>query len=396
MGGALDGLRICDLTQFEAGPSCTELLAFLGADVIKVEDPRRGDQGRTMGMGPSTDSMYFLLLNLNKRSVTLNLKTDEGRALFLKLLPRFDVVVENFSLGTMEKFGLGWDVLHEKFPELIYASVRGFGDSGPYAQFKSFDMIGQAAGGAMSVNGRPEGPPERLGVTLGDTGTGVHLAVGILAAYVQRRRTGEGQRVELSMQEAVMNYTRVAMLSHYLSGQPTYRRGNPLKYMSADLYRCAGGGPNDYAYIVSPLPDMWDGVLKSIDRTDLIGDKEWSHPAWRSQNWDEVHGLIESWTTQRTKWTVMETFGANGVPCSAVYDTGDLLTHRHMRERGMVQRVEHPAGTYDVPGNPIRLSTSPTEVTRAPLLGEHNAEVYAELLNVDDAELTRLSKDGVI
>jgi formyl-CoA transferase len=199
----------------------------------------------------------------------------------------------------MERFDLGWEKLREIHPGLIYASVRGFGDTGPYAQFKSFDMIGQAAGGAMSVNGDPDGPPQRLGVTLGDTGTGIHLAVGILAAYIQRQRTGEGQRVELSMQEAVMNYTRVAMLSHYLSGKPTYRRGNPLKYMSADLYACAGGGPNDFAYIVSPLPDMWDGVLKTIDRTDLIGHEEWSSPAWRAQNWDAVHSLIEAWTTDR-------------------------------------------------------------------------------------------------
>jgi formyl-CoA transferase len=186
------------------------------------------------------------------------------------------------------------------------------------------------------------------------------------------------------------------MLSHYLSGKPTYRRGNPMKYMSADLYRCAGGGPNDYAYIVSPLPDMWDGVLKSIDRTDLIGDKDWSHPAWRSQNWDEVHALIESWTSERDKWTVMETLGANGVPCSAVYDTGDLLTHRLMRERGMVQTMEHPAGTYDVPGNPVRLSASPTEVTRAPLLGEHSAEVYGELLGLSEDDVAQLRADGVI
>jgi formyl-CoA transferase len=385
------------LTQFEAGPSCTELLAFLGADVVKVEDPKRGDQGRRMGMGPATDSMYFLLLNLNKRSVTLNLKTDEGRELFLRMLPSFDVLVENFSLGTMERFDLGWEKLREIHPRLIYASVRGFGDSGPYAQFKSFDMIGQAAGGAMSVNGDPDGPPQRLGVTLGDTGTGIHLAVGILAAYIQRQSTGEGQRVELSMQEAVMNYTRVAMLSHYLSGQPTYRRGNPLKYMSADLYTCAGGGPNDFAYVVSPLPDMWDGVLKTIDRTDLIGHDEWSSPAWRSQNWDAVHSLIEAWTTERDKFAVMEAFGSNGVPCSAVYDTGDLLTHRHMRERGMVQSMEHPqAGTYDVPGNPVRLSASQVDITRAPLLGEHSAEVYLELLGLGDDEIEKLRADGVI
>jgi formyl-CoA transferase len=199
------------------------------------------------------------------------------------------------------------------------------------------------------------------------------------------------------MQESVMNYTRVAMLSHYLSGKPTFRRGNPMKYMSADLYACKGGGPNDYAYIVSPLPDMWDGVLKSIDRTDLIGHEDFSHPAWRSNNWDEVHELIESWTSERDKFVVMETMGGNGVPCSAVFDTGDLLAHPHLRERGMVQEMTHPqAGTYDVPANPIRLSSSPTHVTRAPLLGEHNAEIYEELLGLSEDELSRLASDGVI
>ena len=398
MERALSGIRVLDLSQFEAGPSCTELLAFLGADVIKVEDPKRGDQGRRLGMPRGgDDSMYFQLLNLNKRSITLDLKTEEGKALFMRLLPKFDILVENFTLGTMERFGLGWDVLREAHPQLIYASVRGFGDSGPYAHFKSFDMVGQAAGGAMSVNGEPDRPPQRLGVTLGDTGTGVHLAVGILAAYVQRQRTGAGQRVELSMQEAVMNYTRIAMLSHYLSGTPTLRRGNPLKYMTADAYRCAGGGPNDYAYIVATNRDMWDGVLKTIDRTDLIGHDDWSDAMWRSRNWDDVHEMIEGWTIEHDKFAVAEAMQANGVPCSAVFDTGDLLSHPHLRGRGMVVRVDHPqSGSVDVPGNPVRLSASPTDIERAPLLGEHSAEVYEELLGLNEAELTRLREAGVV
>jgi formyl-CoA transferase len=396
VGGALDGLRICDLTQFEAGPSCTELLAFLGADVIKFEDPKRGDQGRVLGMGPGEDSMYFLLLNLNKRSATIDLKSDEGRELFLRVLPSFDVLVENYTLGTMERFGLGWDVLHEKFPKLIYASVRGFGDSGPYANYKSFDMVGQAAGGAMSVNGVPDGPPTRLGVTLGDTGTGLHLAVGILAAYIQRERTGVGQRVECSMQEAVMNYTRVAMLSHYLSGEPTRRRGNPIKYMSGDTYRCKGGGPNDYAFILAPSEHMWDGLLKCIGRTDLIGDPEWSNGGWRASHWDQVYELIETWTLERDKWTVMEEMQANGVPASAVFDTGDLLASEHLRARGMVQTIEYPAGTYDVPGNAVRLSGSPTSYRPAPLLGEHTASVFEELLGLSAEHVARLRADGVV
>jgi formyl-CoA transferase len=397
---ALDGMRVLDLSQFEAGPSATELLAFLGADVIKVEDPVRGDQGRTMGMPPhgATDAMYFLLLNLNKRSVTLNLKTHEGRELFLRMLPSFDILVENFALGTMERLDLGWDTLKEIHPALIYASIRGFGDSGPYAGYRSFDMVGQAAGGAMSVNGEPDGPPTRLGVTLGDTGTGVHLAVGILAAYVQRQRTGEGQRVELSMQEAVMNYTRVAMLSHYLTGgTPTMRRGNPLKYMTADLYRCAGDGPNDYAYVVATNDAMWEGILKTVGRTDLIGHDDWSDGTWRSQNWDDVHKLIEEWTVGHDKFAVMEAMEGNGVPCSAVFDTGDLLADAHLRERGMVAKIDHPqAGSFEVPGNPIRLSASSVAVDRAPMLGEHNAEVYAELLGLDEDELRRLHAAGVL
>ncbi len=395
---ALADIRILDLSQFEAGPACTELLAFLGADVIKVEDPKRGDQGRTMGMGPATDSMYFLLLNLNKCSVTLDLKSDKGRELFLKLLPQFDVLVENFALGTMERLGLSYDELRVVHPGLIYASIRGFGDSGPYASYRSFDMIGQAAGGAMSVNGEADGAPMRLGVTLGDTGTGVHLAVGILAAYVQRQRTGVGQRVELSMQEAVMNFTRVAMLSHYLTGGiPTMRRGAPLKYMTADVYRCAGEGPNDYAYIVATNTAMWDGILKTIDRTDLIGDEQWASAGWRASNWDDVHDLIAAWTVSRDKYDVMAAMQDNGVPCSAVFDTGDLLASEHLRGRDMVVSMTHPeAGTYDVPGNPIHLSASDLEIGPAPMLGQHNAEVYAELLGVNETELARLKEQQII
>lgn len=397
--GALEGIRILDLSQFEAGPSATELLGFLGADVIKIEDPVRGDQGRKLGVGRngSDDSMYFQLLNLSKRSATLNLKSAEGRSLFMQLLPHFDVLVENFALGTMERLDLGYEVLKQAHPGLIYASIRGFGDTGPYAEFKAFDMAGQAAGGAMSVNGEADGPPMRLGVTLGDTGTGIHLAVGILAAYIQRERTGEGQRVEVSMQEAIMNYSRVAMLQHYLTGSPTPRRGNPLKYMTADLFTCAGGGPNDYVFIVANGPVMWDGVLKTIDRTDLVGDKEWSDAWWRAGNWDEVRAVIEPWTSQRDKWTVMKQMQANGVPCSAVYDTGDLLADEHLRERGMVVEIDHPqVGAFEAPANPVRLSASASHVTRAPLKGEHTDDVYAELLGMTPEDIDRLRADGVL
>src|SRR2546423_706250 len=270
---ALSGMRILDLTQFEAGPSCTELLAWLGADVVKVEPPGRGDQGRALGREAAqagADSYYFILLNLNKRSVTLNLAHEEGRELLLRMLPGFDVIIENYTFGTLEKWGLGWDKLSATHPGIIYASVRGFGNSGRYASYKSFDMVGQAAGGAMSVNGEADGPPLRLGVTIGDTGTGVHVAVGILAAYIQRQQTGKGQRVEVSMQEAVANYARVGFSSRYITGKPSRRAGNRMFMAPADLYRCAGDGPNDYAYLLATTRDMWEGILKTIGRTDLI------------------------------------------------------------------------------------------------------------------------------
>jgi formyl-CoA transferase len=394
-------MRILDLTQFEAGPSCTEMLAWLGADVIKVEPPGRGDQGRGMVADRNAkDSYYFILLNLNKRSVTLNLRTDEGKDMLKRMLPSFDVLIENYTLGTLEGWGLGWDVLHEINPALIYASVRGFGNSGPYSSFKAFDMIAQAAGGAMSVNGELGGPPLKLGVTLGDTGTGVHCAVGILAAYIQRLRTGAGQRVEVSMQDAVVNYTRVAMTGMYNSGgeHVSPRTGSRLRWLSpSDLYACAPGGPNDYIFMMVNTRAMWEGVLKSIERDDLIADPDWSNGRWRGQNFDEVHKTIEAWTSRHDKFTAMETMGRNGVPCGAVFDSNDLLTHPHLEERGMICEIDHPArGKFKVPGNPVKLEHSPTTIVRAPLLGEHNAEVYREVLGLDAPEVERLQGAGVI
>ena len=396
---ALSGIRVLDLTQFEAGPSCTQLLAWLGADVVKVESPGGGDQGRRMVTDvPGTDAYYFLLLNGNKRSVTLNLKDERGRTLFRRMLPRFDVLIENFTLGTLEKLGLGWDVLSAIHPGLIYATVRGFGDSGPYASFKAFDMIAQATGGAMSVNGELGGPPIKLGITLGDTGSGVHCAVGILAAYIQRLQTGRGQRVEVSMQEAVINFVRPSMLAHYITGYPTMRSGNRIPVLApSDLYKCAPGGDNDYAYMMINSPAMWEGVLTTIGRADLIGHPEYGDVQWRNNNQSELHAMIEAWTSAHDKFTVMEAMAGNGVPCGAVFDSRDLLTHPHLRARGMVTTIEHPTrGSLEILGSPIRLGDSPTTITRAPLLGEHNREVYEELLGLDAADLTGLARDGVI
>ncbi len=396
---ALSGMKVLDLSQFEAGPSCTELLAWLGADVIKVENPEGGDQGRRMVPDvPGLDAYYFLLLNANKRSITLNLKHERGRALFRRILPSFDVLIENFTLGTMESLGLGYERLREIHPQLIYACIRGFGNSGPYAGYKSFDMIAQATGGAMSVNGELGSTPLKCGITVGDTGTGIHCAAGILAAYIHRLKTGEGQMVEVSMQDAVVNFLRTAMLGHYITGLASIRSGNRIPVLSpSDLYSCSPGGPNDYVYIMVNSTEMWHALLNAIGRADLAADPAQADRNWRNQHFEELHDLVERWTSERDKHTVMRILGEAGVPCGAVLDTSDILSDQHLLHRQMIVEIEHPArGRLRMPGNPVKLSRSPAEVRPAPLLGEHNAEVYRELLGLGPSDLERLREEGVI
>jgi formyl-CoA transferase len=248
---ALSGICILDLTQFEAGTSCTQLLGWLGADVIKVEPPGGEQSRRNRPEVPGLDAMFFLLFNANKRSVTIDLKNPEGHALFLKLAERADVVVENFAPGLMERLGLGYDRLATVNPRMIMARLKGFGLSGPYHEYKSFDMIAQAMGGVMSVTGFPDREPVLCGANIGDSGAGVHMAAGIMAAIIERQRTGRGQVVEVSMQEAVANLIRQRYVVHYRDGKPTPRRGNgaPPGAVPDGLYACAPGGPNDYVYI---------------------------------------------------------------------------------------------------------------------------------------------------
>jgi len=392
---ALDGMKVLDLTQYEAGTTCTQYLAWLGADVVKVERPGVGDPGRNVA-GKGRDSYYFLSFNNNKKSVAIALDTPEGRDLFLRLVPKFDVVVENFTLGTMEKLGLGYDVLSALNPGIIYATIKGFGTSGPCAGYKCFDMIAQAAGGAFSVTGDPDGPPMRPGATFGDTGSGVHAALGILAAYVQRQRTGRGQVVEIAMQEIIANFMREPMSQREWRSSPIQRRGNRT-VVPTDLYPCAPGGPNDYIYIMVVTTRMWDALIAAIDMPELGMDPRFATVRDRHANGDALWEIIAGWTRKRTKFEAMHHLAAAGVPCSAVYDTEDLLNDPHLRARNMIRTIEHPTvGEFQLLAPPIHLSDSEVELQRAPLLGEHTRETLAAELGLADAELEDLAARGVI
>lgn len=396
---ALDHVRILDLSHFEAGPSCTELLAFLGADVIKVEPPRTGESGRTIFADkPDVDSYFFILLNANKRSITLNLKSERGRELFRSLVTKVDVVLENFSLGTMESLGLGYETLRTINPRLIYATVKGFGTYGPWSRYKSFNTVGMAVGGALSITGLPGEPPLKPGPTIGDTGTGIHCAAGILAALLQREKTGRGQHVEVSMQDAVVNYVRVPLRHHLQANAIVQRSGNRLSHAApTDTYPCHPGGPNDYVYIMTTTPEMWRRLLQAIGREDLIDDPRYTEQKERNQRFDEVYAFIRSWTEKHDKFTVMKTFGEVGIPCGAVFDSQDIMTDPHLRERGMIVTVEHAArGPITMPGCAVQLTDSPVAVKPAPLLGQHNEEVYRDFLGLSGDALKTLAEEGVI
>lgn len=392
---ALDGMKVLDLTQYEAGTSCTQYLAWFGAEVVKVEHPDRGDPGRATE-GGARDSLYFLTFNHNKQSVAINLGQPDGRDLFLRMLPAFDAVVENFTYGTMEKLGLGYDVLKEVNPGIIYGTVKGFGTSGPYRDFKCFDWVAQAAGGSFSVTGESDGPPMRPGATVADTGSGMHCAMGILAAYIQRQRTGRGQVVEIAMQETVTNFMRMPLSSRERFTGPVPRRGNKLLAPST-MYPCAPGGPNDYAYVMVVTDRMWDALITAVGHPELGVDPRFATVRDRIGHEEELIAEISAWTRQRTKWEVMEHLGAAGVPCSAVYDTEDILHDRHLKARGQVRTIHHPVrGDVEMLAPPIHMSDSDVAMVAAPLLGEHTAAVLRRELGLDGAELDRLAGRGVL
>ena len=391
---ALDGLRILDMTQFEAGTSCTQALAWLGADVVKIES-KMGDPGRGVG-ADSSYSAYFCNWNANKRSLVLDLTTQRGRELLLEMLPNFDVFVENFGPGVIEKLNLTYEDLRRVHPTLIYARLKGFGTFGPYSEFKSFDPIAQCAAGAASITGFPDGPPVCPGTTTGDAGTGLQLALSILAAYVQRQRTGNGQEIEISMQEAMTYFvrTRISFLQTW-GREPSPRTGNALG-PPTDMYPCKPFGPNDHCQILIVNNKQWDALCMAIERLDLVADPRFKTGEARVENGAALFEEICKWTREHTKREMMAILGAAGVPCSAVLDTQEVHDDPHLNARGFVHTIEHPEhGNGRLLGFAPRMSDSEVRIQRAPLLGEHSEEVLEQELGLTTAEFAELCDAGV-
>ncbi|MEU9122211.1 formyl-CoA transferase [Streptomyces sp. NPDC048506] len=409
MTKALDGIRVLDMTHVQSGPSATQLLAWLGADVIKLE-ATTGDITRTQLRDiPDVDSLYFTMLNCNKRSITLNTKTERGKELLTELIRRSDVLVENFGPGAVDRMGFAWDRIQEINPRLVYASIKGFGD-GPYTDLKAYEVVAQAMGGSMATTGFEDGPPLATGAQIGDSGTGVHCVAGILAALYQRTTTGRGQRVDVAMQHAVLNLCRVKLrdqqrlahgpLAEYPNeqfGAEVPRSGNASGGGQPGwAVRCAPGGPNDYVYVIVQ-PVGWRPLTALIGRPELADDPEWASPEARLPKLAKVFQLIEEWSGTLPKWEVLERLNAHGIPCGPILSTKEIVEDASLAANGMVVRVEHPErGAFTTVGSPLKLSDSPVEIERSPLLGEHNEEVYREELGLDDEELQLLKANGVI
>ena len=393
MTKALDGIRVIDMTHNQAGPACAQILAWLGADVIKLETPGTGDVARAQ----NNDELFFLSFNANKRSLTLNLKSDEGKGLFRKLLAKSDVFLENFAPGAVARMGFDFETLQKINPRLIYATIKGFGTHGPYSDFKSYEPVAQAMAGAMSVTGQPDGPPTYHWPAIGDSGTGMHMVIGILAALNQRNTTGKGQEVEVSMQESVLNIMRVSLRDHQRRGSAMPRTGNQLgKNVPGTTYRCGPGGPNDYVYVLAQQ-QMWDDMLRVTGLTEKLGGEKYATPAGRWDHREEVDAAIESWSMQHDKYEVMKILGDAGVPCGATQDTAEVLEDPHLIARDMILELDYPKyGTFKTVGCPIKMSDSPTDITRPPELSEHSAEVLGQYCDVSSEEFERLKAAGIV
>jgi len=409
MSKALEGVKVLDMTHVQSGPSCTQMLGWLGADVVKLESPSGDITRRQLRDVPDADSLYFTMLNANKRSITLNMKSDRGKEIFTELVKQSDVLVENFGPGAVDRMGFTWERLKEINPRLIYASIKGFGD-GPYMKFKAYEVVAQAMGGSMSTTGFEDGPPTATGAQIGDSGTGIHLVAAILAALYQRVGTGRGQRVTVAMQHSVLNLCRVKLrdqqrlahgpLGEYPNedfGDEVPRSGNASGGGQPGwAVKCAPGGPNDYVYVIIQPPG-WKPIAHLIGRPELAEDPEWATPEARLPKLAKMFQLIEEWSAQLPKWEVLKKLNEHDIPCGPILSTRELIEDESLAANEMIVRVDHPErGTFTTVGCPLKLSDSPVDVQRSPLLGEHNSEIYGDMLGLPAEELATLKADGVI
>ena len=412
---ALEGVRILDMTHVQSGPTCTQLLAWFGADVIKVERPGKGDATRSQLRDiPDVDSLYFTMLNHNKRSITLNTKHESGKAIFTRLIQECDVLAENFAPGALDRMGFSWERIQEINPRIIYASIKGFGP-GPYEDCKVYENVAQCTGGGASTTGFPDGPPVVAGAQIGDSGTGLHLALGIVTALFHREKSGRGQKVVCAMQDGVLNLCRVKLrdqqrLAHGpLTEYPQYPNGT-FGAATPRAGNASGGGqpgwivkckgwendPDAYIYVIAQAA-AFAGLAKAVGRAEWLDDPEWNTPKARLSKIDVMFAEIEKWTQTKDKFEVMAILNPLNVPCGPVLSMKELSQEASLRDTGTVVEVEHPTrGSYLSVGNPIKLSDSPADVQRSPLLGEHTDEILGSVLGMDAAAIAAAKADGAV
>ncbi|CAO3356501.1 formyl-CoA transferase [Azospirillum sp. A26] len=415
MGKALQGVRILDFTHVQSGPTCTQLLAWFGADVIKVERPGEGDITRSQLRDlPDADSLYFTMLNHNKRSITLDTKTPKGKEVLEALIKTCDVMVENFAPGVLDRMGFTWERIQELNPAMIVASVKGFGP-GPFENCKVYENVAQCAGGAASTTGFDDGPPMVTGAQIGDSGTGLHLALGIVTALYQRRETGRGQKVLAAMQDAVLNLCRVKLRDQQrlangpMKEYPQYPNGEfgdtvPRAGNASGggqpgwILKCKGWetDPNAYIYFIAQAP-VWKSICKVIGKEEWITDPDYATPVARLPRLMSIFATVEEWTKTLTKFEVMDLLNKYDIPCGPILSMKEIAEDKSLYETGTLVEVEHPTrGSYLTVGNPIKLSDSPTEVTRSPLLGEHTDEILRDVLGFGEREIVEIRDSGAI
>jgi formyl-CoA transferase len=415
MSKALDGVRILDFTHVQSGPTCTQLLAWFGADVIKVERAGEGDATRGQLRDiPGVDSLYFTMLNHNKRSITLDTKKPLGKEVLEMLIKDCDVLVENFAPGALDRMGFSWERIQAINPRMIVASVKGFGP-GPYQDCKVYENVAQCTGGSASTTGFAEGPPVVTGAQIGDSGSGLHLALGIVTALFQRNATGRGQKVTTAMQDAVLNLCRVKLRDQQrlertglMEEYPQYPEGKfgdsvPRAGNASGggqpgwILKCKGwqDDPNAYIYFVAQAP-VWPAICRVIGKPEWIEDPDYATPRARLPRLMSIFATVEEWTTTRTKFEVMDILNQYDIPCGPILSMKEIAEDPALRATGTIVEVDHPErGKYLSVGNPIKMSDSPTEVTRSPLLGEHTNEVLSEL-GYSGMEIDALRKERVI